>query len=142
MDINHRPLFKTDQTVKELSRKEGVAIKYVATTELLNTGYPVDVFYRSTPHPKFGNWYFGLYFNYMADSVMICDADCIEDLTFAMIQDENHAWHYSRFNHDFVSVGEDFIDGGRTCVRSSKPATTFKVVGERFEKVDTEEHVW
>lgn len=139
MDIKHRPLFKTDQAVEEISKQDGVPVKYVATTELKHSGHPVDVFYRDTPHPEFGNRYFALYFSYVFDSIMICNADLIEDLTFAMIQDRDRTWHYSQHNHDFVDIEGNFVDGGRGMVRSSGEVTLFKVVDGEFEKVDAEE---
>lgn len=121
MMIKHEPIFETDKIVKHYEEKDGVPIKYVCTTALGGQDFAVDVFYRSTPHPEFGNRYFGLYRNMYAAGaqIMITNADVIEDLEFAMLQDEEGVLHYSAHRHDFKMVGNDMIDGGRAYTRAS-----------------------
>lgn len=136
MMIKHEPLFETDKIVKHYEEKDGVPIKYVCTSALGGQDFAVDVFYRSTPHPEFGNRYFGLYRNMYAAGaqIMITNADVIEDLEFAMLQDEEGVLHYSAHRHDFKVVGDDMIDGGRAYTRASVGANVqpYKVKDGEF----------
>jgi hypothetical protein len=139
IDINHRPLFDTEKACKLYSEKDGVPIKYVCTTALGNGTQAMDVFYRETPHPEFGNRYFGLYRSYNFDghdsNVMIANADKVEDLTFEMVKVDDK-WHYSQHRHDFHSVGDVAIDGGRAYTRLvgnvRAPRASMKVVNGDF----------
>jgi len=85
MDIKHPKVFvdKTDTIIEHYEKKDGVKIKYVVTTDLRNSDMPADVFYRETPHPEFGNRYFGLFNS--PNGLMITDADIVEDFEFGMI---------------------------------------------------------
>jgi hypothetical protein len=56
--IKHEPQFDTDKICKIYSEKDGVPIKYVCTSALGDEAQAMDIFYRDTPHPKFGNKYF------------------------------------------------------------------------------------
>lgn len=142
MNINHRPQFNTQTACEIYSEKDGVPVTYVCTTALGSGTQAVDVFYRETPHPEFGNRYFGLYWSEGGlrnePQVMITNADRVEDLTFDMIE-VNGQWHYSQHRHDFYSVGGTSIDGGRAYIRLvgdiNVPRTTLKVVNGQFEKV-------
>ena len=77
--IKHQPLFDTDKIVDHYERKDGVTIKYVCTSALGGQDFSVDVFYRDTPHPQFGNRYFGIYRNMFAAGaqILITNADVI-----------------------------------------------------------------
>jgi hypothetical protein len=136
MMIKHEPLFETDKIVKHYEEKDGVPIKYVCTSALGGQDFAVDIFYRTTPHPDFGNRYFGLYRNMYAAGAQICitNADIIEDLEFAMLQDEEGVLHYSAHRHDFKVVGDDMIDGGRAYTRASVGANVqpYKVKDGEF----------
>ena len=110
MNITHKPVLDTVSICKHYSEKDGVPIKYVCTTEQFRGKPLVDVFYRETPHPEFGNKYFGIY--NVGETVYICNADWVEDLSFCMIE-YNEQWHYSQYTHDFHRVGPYAIDGGR-----------------------------
>ena len=141
-NIAHRPLFETAKVEKLYSEKDGVPVKYVCTSALGEQNFAVDVFYRETPHPKFGNHYFGIYRNHFADDVqvMITNADKIEDLEFGM-KEVNGKWHYSQHRHDFHTVGDVSLDGGRAYFRVvgnvNTPTKFFKVKDGKFvEKVD------
>ena len=79
LNIKHFPIFDTEE-VLEHYKTEGA--KYVCTTELKAYGIPVDVFYRPTPHPVYGNRYFGLYRDDFSNFVYICNADAVEELRF------------------------------------------------------------
>ena len=60
MNIQHSPLFNIKKAEELYTEKDGVEVKYVCTTDLRNSDIPADIFYRETPHPEFGNYYFGL----------------------------------------------------------------------------------
>ena len=124
--IKHDNIFKTDAMAEHYSKKDGVAVKYVCTSALGGEARAMDIFYRATPHPQFGNRYFGLYID-QHDRVMITNADAIEDAEFAMIQDANGDLHYSAHRHDYKSVDGKMVDGGRAYIRSSGDVVLYKV---------------
>jgi hypothetical protein len=140
-NIDHRPLFDTAKVEQIYTEKDGVAVKYVCTTALDTGVNPVDVFYRETPHPEFGNRYFGLYRNMYAagTQIMITNADRIENLEFDMV-DVNGTLHYSRDRHDYYTVGDVSIDGGRAYMKRagnlSYPVVTLKVKDGEFVNAD------
>ena len=144
MNIHHRPIFDTKRVEKLYSEKDGVDVKYVCTSapnEFAN--YAADIFYRETPHPEFGNRYFGLYRNPNPASdgtIMITNADMIEDLEFGMVK-VNGQYHYSQHRHDFYSVGNVSLDGGRAYFKRvgdiSIPACWFKVKDGEFVEQDS-----
>jgi hypothetical protein len=62
----------------------------------------------------------------------------IEDLEFGM-KEHNGEWHYSQHRHDFHTVGDVSLDGGRAyfrCVGNISSPTKFFTVkdGEFVEK--------
>lgn len=130
--IKHAPICVIENAIKHFSEKDGVEIKYVCTTDLKNSDVPVDVFYRETPHPQFGNKYFGLFVNPNTKGVMICNADIVEELDFGMIQDKNGDYWYSQSHHDYLVIDGKMIDGGREYVRSNTSVEYFKVKDGEF----------
>jgi hypothetical protein len=97
-----------------------VAVTYVCTTDFNRNDCPVDIFYRSTPHPEFGNKYFGIAPTYENDDCVIFNADKVENLTFGMVEDDNGDLQYSRSHHEYKSFNNgNMIDGGRQYIRSS-----------------------
>jgi len=137
MKIHHDPVFDTNKIEDFYSKKDGVSIKYVCTTSTDHDIAYGDVFYRSTPHPEFGNKYFRLIKDSLAGSLFIGNADWVENLTFSMIS-KNNELRYSRGRHDYVDLGDNlFIDGGRSYVRHnsiSKPIS-LKIKNGQFIKV-------
>ena len=119
--IKHFPTVNTEKVCDYYSQKDGVEIKYVCTTDLKTSDMPIDIFYRSSPHPEFGNRYFGIYYDYdRIGGYMICNADMIETLYFAMVEDDNGDLQYSQYHHDYKSFKNgNIIDGGRSYIRSS-----------------------
>lgn len=117
MNIKHAPLFDIEKIEKIYSEKDGVPVKYVCTTDLNNSDMPFDIFYRETPHPEFGNRYFGI--GYVRESVMIVGADRIESYDFAMIQDNDGEWWYSQSHHECHMIDGKMIDGGRAYIRGN-----------------------
>lgn len=121
MMIKHNPLFDTDKIIDHYSKQDGVPIIYVCTTEL-DPGnlVSVDVFYRESPHPKFGNRYFGLYQATLTGQIMITNADRVEGLSFDCVEDSDGNLHYSRDRHDCVTTDAgNMIDGGRAYLRTN-----------------------
>lgn len=117
-NIHHDPILNTENIIHHYSEKDGVAIKYVCTSALGEySEKSADIFYRDTPHPEFGNRYFGIFVNY-DNNLYITNADKIEDLGFGMIEHEG-VYYYSRDRHDCVPIpnSSKFIDGGRAYVR-------------------------
>lgn len=144
MTIHHRPIFDTKRAEKLYSEKDGVTVTYVCTSALGSEAQAMDIFYRETPHPEFGNRYFGLYWNRLhfelPAQLMITNADKIEESEFGM-KEHNGEWHYSQHRHDFYTVGDVSLDGGRAyfrCVGNvNSPTKWFEIKdGEFVEKVD------
>ena len=134
MKIQHYPQFNKVKVEEHYTQKDGVKVTYVCTTDLTASDCPVDVFYRETPHPEFGNRYFGLYNDIVRDHLMICDADIVETLSFGMINVDGQ-WQYSKSHHDYRSFGEaGFIDGGRLYCRSRSNVEFFKILNGKFIK--------
>ena len=136
LNVKHFPIFDTE-AVLEHYKSEGA--KYVCTTELISCGTPYDVFYRPTPHPVYGNRYFGLTQDYTSGSIYICNADLVEELKFSVIDNGKDEWTYSQYTHDFLSWGENYIDGGRAYTRvGGNPlpkVVSLRVVDGEFEEV-------
>src|SRR6056300_458891 len=138
MNIQHEPLFDTAKVEEHYTEKDGVEVKYVCTTDLRGRDCPVDVYYRETPHPEFGNRYFGLYHDHVRGHLMITNADVIESLEFGMIEVDGK-YYYSQSHHDYKVVGKKMIDGGRAYIRSSGGATCMRVEDGKFYAVDIED---
>lgn len=123
MNIKHDPLFNVAAIEKHYSEQDGVPVKYVCTSELARSNVPMDIFYRETPHPEFGNRYFGMFYSARTDSMMITNADSIEETDFAMINVDGE-FHYSQYRHDykgFTDASGNYlaIDGGRGYARGA-----------------------
>ena len=113
LNVKHFPIFDTGSALEHY-KSEGT--KYVCTTELKPYGNVYDVFYRPTPHPVYGNRYFGLH-RAIDGNAYICNADVVESLDFCVIDNGKGEWTYSQYTHDFLSWGEGYIDGGRAYTR-------------------------
>ena len=118
MNIKHDPIMNIKKAVAHYSEKDGVEVQYVCTTELDYDGPVYDIFYRATPHPTFGNRYFGLTYDSIRECMWIGNADRIENLDFGMIEHDLE-WYYSQFRHDYISLGGRVIDGGRAYARGN-----------------------
>ena len=124
MNIKHNTITKIENVEKLFSEKDGVEIRYVCTTEFNNA--IADIFYRETPHPKFGNKYFDIFFR--GADAYISDADKVESLTFGMVENDNGQLEYSTSRHDYKAFKNgNMIDGGRAYIRHSGNAKTFIV---------------
>ena len=131
MNIQHEPLFDTAKVTAHYTEKDGVEVTYVCTTDLSASDVPVDVYYRATPHPEFGNRYFGLYYDRIRDHMMITNADSVESYEFGMIE-VNGKYYYSQSHHDYKVIEGKMIDGGRQYIRSSGDADVFKIQDGKF----------
>ena len=137
MNIKHAPIFDTKRVERLYSEKDGVPVKYICTTDLSVSDRPIDVFYRDTPHPEFGNRYFGLFRNThpAADAdgnILITNADEIESYEFGMIEDKDGWMWYSQCHHDCLFLDGKMIDGGRQYIRSSGDHVVFAVKNGKF----------
>jgi hypothetical protein len=127
MNIKHEPILDTKKIVEHYSKKDGVPVKYVCTSALDGEAQAMDIFFRETPHPEFGNKYFGLFMDKIAGHLMITNADKIENSDFGMIQDSEGVWHYSAHRHDYKEIEGKVIDGGRAYIRSNGNASIYKI---------------
>jgi len=135
--IKHEPLFDTDKVCELYSEKDGVPVTYVCTSALGDEAQAIDIFYRETPHPEFGNRYFGLFA--LSGNLMITNADKIEQAEFGLIEDDDGNLQYSAHRHDYKRFKNgNMIDGGRAYIRSSMCEVKHYVVcnGEMTEKND------
>jgi hypothetical protein len=137
MDIKHPYQFDREKVESHYTEKDGVLVKYVCTTDLKASDVPVDVYYRATPHPEFGNRYFGLYHDNVRGHMMICNADIVEDFEFGMIKDSDNNWYYSSSHHDCIFIEDKMIDGGRKYIRSTGLDGVFRIKDGKFIEKDT-----
>jgi hypothetical protein len=133
MNVQHYPLFDTAKVAAHYTEKDGVEVTYICTSDLSASDVPFDIFYRATPHPEFGNRYFGLYISPRSGNLMITGADKIEEFEFGMI-DVDGKYYYSQSHHDYKVVGEKMIDGGREYIRCSGSVDVFKIQNGKFVK--------
>jgi hypothetical protein len=126
--IKHYPVSNIEKVIDHFTEKDGVKITYVCTTDLKNSDVPVDIFYRATPHPKFGNRYFGIFLHPIEKSTMICNADMVEDMSFGVVMNDDGLLEYSQSHHDFkMFKNGNMIDGGREYIRSSSLCEVYVV---------------
>jgi hypothetical protein len=137
MDINHAPISDILKVEEIYSAKDKTDVRYVCTTDLRASDVPADVFYRDTPHPQFGNQYFGIFHHPITGNVMITDADIVEDFDFGMIKDKDGKYWYSQSHHDCLFIDGKMIDGGRQYIRSSGGCEVFKIVSGKFVKEES-----
>lgn len=134
--IKHMQLFDTEKVCELYSKKDGVPVTYVCTSALGDEAQAMDIFYRDTPHPEFGNRYFGLYHNYFSDSIVIANADKIEQAEFGLVEDDDGNLQYSAHRHDYKRFENgNMIDGGRAYIKSGMHPVHMYVVrnGEMVE---------
>jgi hypothetical protein len=129
MNVKHAPRFDTEKIEKMYTGKDGVPVTYVCTTDLSASDSPFDIFYRETPHPEFGNRYFGI--GYSNGNLVITNADRVESYDFGMIQDIDGDWWYSQSHHDCRMIEDKMIDGGRVYMRGND-FSVFKVKDGKF----------
>lgn len=137
--IKHANTFDIEKVIKFYTEKDGVDITYVCTSDINQSDVPCDVFYRETPHPKFGNRYFGLYAHPITGFTYIINADKIEDFIFAMIKDKDGNMWYSRSHHDCLFIDGSMVDGGRAYIRASGKVYYYKVMNGKMTQVEEKE---
>ena len=140
MNIQHKTLFDVALVTEHYSKKDGVPVTYVCTTDLNASDVPVDVYYRETPHPQFGNKYFGLYHDHVRGHLMITNADIVESFEFGMIEQDGK-YYYSQSHHDYkVLDNGKMIDGGRVYIRSSVGCDVImRIINGKFIAKDVED---
>lgn len=135
-NIKHFPILDVESAADHYSKKDGVPVSYVCTTELYTADRPMDIFYRESPHPEFGNRYFGLFHSYETDDLMICNADKVEELVFSVVEDDENYLQYSGYVHQCkVFKNGNLIDGGRAYVRAAGKTRRYKVINGQFVEV-------
>jgi hypothetical protein len=118
--IKHEPQIDTEKVCKHYTEQDGVPVKYVCTSALGHEAQAMDIFYRDTPHPEFGNRYMGLYYHPMSGNLMITNADRIEKQEFGLVEDDDDNLQYSAHRHDYKQFENgNMIDGGRSYIKSS-----------------------
>jgi hypothetical protein len=128
MSIKHYPILDAKKIAEHYTKQDGVPVSYVCTTALNEGVKAVDVFYRATPHPEFGNRYFALYHLDGKSHPFITRADMIEDFDFAVVEGDDGMLHYSQHRWNYLSFDNgNMIDGGRAYIRSSRDTRMFKV---------------
>jgi len=133
MTIKHSPVFNAEKAVELYEKQDGVPVKYVCTTDIYHSDVPVDVFYRDTPHPEFGNRYFGLFRRPHTGDLMITNADAVEDFEFGMVVNDEGDWEYSQSHHDYKQFENgSMIDGGRQYIRSSGHHVVYRIKDGEF----------
>lgn len=143
INVKHAPILDVVKVEELYSEKDGVPVQYVCTSAIRESAeWAADVFYRETPHPKFGNRYFALYRDPLRSNqadghgqLWITNADIIEQFTFAMIKDKDGVYWYSSHRHDCLFIDGSMIDGGRAYVRASGDVEYFKIVDGKFVNV-------
>ena len=99
--IKHESLFDTQKVCELFSKKDGVPITYVCTSALGDEVQAMDIFFRETAHPEFGNRYFGIYYHPMSVNLVVTNADRIESVEFGLIEDDAGDLQYSAHRHDY-----------------------------------------
>ena len=134
MNIQHAPILNVEKAAALYTEKDGVEVTYLCTTDLMQSDQPFDIFYRETPHPEFGNRYFGL--TVRDDHVLITDADDIESYEFGMIEDKDGKLWYSQCHHDCLFLDGKMIDGGRRYIRSSGQVVIYTIRDGEFQEAN------
>ena len=134
MNIQHAPILNVEKAAALYTEKDGVDVTYLCTTDLMQSDQPFDIFYRETPHPEFGNRYFGL--TVRDDHVLITDADDIESYEFGMIEDKDGKLWYSQCHHDCLFIDNKMIDGGRRYIRSSGQVVIYTIRDGKFQEAN------
>lgn len=129
--LSHTPNLEIRDIEVFYSKKDGVEVSYVCSSDLNGEGFSYDIFYRKTPHPKYGNRYFGLFVK-PGNGIFITNADRVEDFVFNMILDKKGVFHYSSHRHDLKVIGNLMIDGGRSYTRTNSKTHSFSVKDGKF----------
>lgn len=134
MNIQHAPILNVEKAAALYTEKDGVDVTYLCTTDLMQSDQPFDIFYRETPHPEFGNRYFGL--TVKDDHVLVTNADDIESYEFGMIEDKDGKLWYSQCHHDCLFLDGKMIDGGRRYIRSSGQVVIYTIRDGKFQEAN------
>lgn len=140
MKINKESSFLNEKAIKKI--EEQYNAKYVLESCIKNKNggwcdFPAAIFYTPEPHPE-GSNYFAIFLDPQRTSLMISNGftATVPTYTGTLVEDEVL---YSRYRHDFRSVGETFVDGGRDYFRTSSPVenwVNFKIVEDRLEVIE------
>jgi hypothetical protein len=135
MKIIHKPRFKTDRVIEHYSLKDGVPIQYVCSSECSRDNEVEDIFYRETPHPEFGNRYFGLIS--LNNQTYIRNADSIENKAFGCVKNDDGDLEYSECRWDYKKFQNgNMIDGGRAYIKSTGKVRVYFVKDGVLQEVN------
>ena len=99
---------------------------------------PVDVFYQPYPDLVRGHsHYFGMYRDTYTDETMITDAKSAFSVPMVGLLTEDGEVIVSRYRHEYVAKGDNFIDGGRDYVRSNTNSSMVVVTVDKDQFVIT-----
>lgn len=73
--------------------------------------FAADIFYTSNPDTTKGHKNYFAVYRYLYQTV-ITDASHVTDLIFNVVELQDGTLIYPRFQHDFRSLGDIFVDGG------------------------------
>ncbi len=112
--------------------------KYVCESPLIGANrvwstFPAAIFYTEEAHPQ-GSHYMGLYFD--GDHFYVTDGgpSVTDDWSGLQVGEEVI---YSRYRHDYRTLGEAFIDGGKDYTRwGGGTPVTLRVVKDQLVVVD------
>jgi hypothetical protein len=97
--------------------------------------FPAAIFYTETPHPE-GSNYFAFYD--FGDGARIANGISATEVEYTgIVVGEEVA--YSRYRHDYRTLDECFVDGGRDYLRTGgnpDSLVKFKVVKDKLEIVE------
>ncbi len=116
LTIVHSPVGDVKALEKFYSEKDGVPCTYVLTTcnpqDKSRRMYDMyDIFYRETPHPVFGNKYFGI-----SSSGYICNGDFVAGMPVSLIE-ANKKYFYGQAARTLKAAGVDTSNTIRTVVQ-------------------------
>lgn len=135
MKIIHNPMHKIHTVIDLYTKKDDVPIQYVCSSECSRDNEVEDIFYRETPHPKFGNRYFGIIS--VHDQVYIRNADAIENKMFGCVENDTGSLEYSQCRWDYKKFDNgNMIDGGRSYIKSSGKVNVYTVKDGTLQEIN------
>lgn len=135
MKIRNESITLTSDSIKKIENYYNAT--FVLSSSIKNKhgdwiNYPVDIFYTKIAHPK-GSNYFAIYTDELGSLIITNGLSGIEGVIFKGILVDGEV-HYSRYRHDFRTVGSYSIDGGRDYLKfgyTEEPPEIIKFMVEK-----------
>lgn len=132
-EVIHDPIADIAHFLNIHKEVDGVECNYVCTTDIQKKNVPVDILYRPTPNPKFGNHYFGIGRMPLTNKAFIMNADVVEELTFLCVLNDEQRPAYSRHKDEELTFANgNFVKGGRHVPSASDRAAEYVVRGGKM----------